>query len=241
MASKSWGRGGSSIGAMACRPSSSPRVTRNGPAVAATVPWGALVLDRPFPMPVREKREDGPMAWLKDRIGGQGRAEDGRSATPSWWQRLRAGDEAAFAELDRPLRRRRCCGSRGSTSATAPSPRRSCRRPGWRCSTGIDRFEGRSQPQDLDLPHPHQPGQDPRRAGGPHASPSRRSPPPTPRPRRADAWTPTASRAPTTRAVAVPLVGPAPRLDPRRRLLARETLGRRHGRRSRSCPTPSAR
>ena len=43
-----------------------------------------------------------------------------------------------------PATARRCCASRARSCATAPSPRRSCRRPGSRCSTGIDRFEGRS-------------------------------------------------------------------------------------------------
>jgi RNA polymerase sigma-70 factor, ECF subfamily len=57
-----------------------------------------LVLKRPLPVPPREKRKDGAMAWLRDRIGGQGR-DRAESGDAELVERLRAGDEDAFAEL----------------------------------------------------------------------------------------------------------------------------------------------
>ncbi len=59
---------------------------------------GSLVLDRPFPVPLHEKRENGPMAWLRDRFGGEAK-EGAGSGDAELVERLRAGDEAAFAEL----------------------------------------------------------------------------------------------------------------------------------------------
>jgi RNA polymerase sigma-70 factor (ECF subfamily) len=59
---------------------------------------GDLVLSKPLLMPLREKREDGPMAWLRDRFGGDEQAHPD-SADAALVERLRAGDEGAFAEL----------------------------------------------------------------------------------------------------------------------------------------------
>ncbi len=57
-----------------------------------------FVLEPLLPLPPREKRKDGAMAWLRDRIGGEGK-ERADSAEVDLVTRLRAGDETAFAEL----------------------------------------------------------------------------------------------------------------------------------------------
>jgi RNA polymerase sigma-70 factor (ECF subfamily) len=57
-----------------------------------------LVLQPLFSLPLGEKRKDGAMAWLRDRITGEAKART-ESADEDLVTQLRAGDEAAFSEL----------------------------------------------------------------------------------------------------------------------------------------------
>ena len=86
---------------------------------------------------------------------------------------------------------------------------------------GLDRFEGRAVAEDVDLPHPHQPGADARRARGPRRYRSRRSATTTtsrPSTRTASAPRATSGRAAGRR------FPPSWDALPEERLLARETL-----------------
>jgi RNA polymerase sigma-70 factor (ECF subfamily) len=58
----------------------------------------SLVLRAPLFLPLREKRDDGAVAWLRDRFGAE-RAPAADSEDTALVEALRRGDEAAFTEL----------------------------------------------------------------------------------------------------------------------------------------------
>lgn len=89
----------------------------------------------------REKRDHGPMAWLRNRIGGEEAA--GADADAALVERLRSGDEAAFIELiDRyGASMLRVAGMHVRDRAVAEEVVQET----WvAVLNGIDRFEGRS-------------------------------------------------------------------------------------------------
>ena len=87
---------------------------------------------------------------------------------------LRARRRSRVRLAARPATTRRCTGPPGCTSPPTRTPTRWCRRPGWRCSEGIDRLRAALVAEDVALPDPHEHRPHARRARSRAPSRSRR-------------------------------------------------------------------